>query len=83
MVGGTGVTWVVLGLRFFLGLLRYFVLGVPTEATWMGWGGTGSTVLPGVGEGVLEGGGEEVLRLHMKVSQTKISTGFKSVLMRT
>ena len=34
----------------------------------MGWGGTGSTVLPGVGEGVLEGGGEEVLRLHMKVS---------------
>ena len=49
----------------------------------MGCGGTGSTVLPGVGEGVLEGGGEEVLRLHMKVSQTKISTGFKSVLMRT
>ena len=38
------------------------MLGVPTEATWMGWGGTGSTVLPGVGEGVLEGGGEEVLR---------------------
>ena len=35
---------------------------VPTEATWMGWGGTGSTVLPGVGEGVLEGGGEEELR---------------------
>ena len=57
--------------------------GVPTEATWMGCGGTGSTVLPGVCEGVLEGGGEEVLRLHMKVSQTKISTGFKSALMRT
>ena len=38
------------------------VLGVPTEATWMGCGGTGSTVLPGVGEGVLEGGREEVLR---------------------
>ena len=74
----------LLGLRFFLGLLlKYYVQGVPTEATWMGWGGTGSTVLPGVGEGVLEGGGEEVLRLHMKVSQTKISTGFKSVLMRT
>ena len=68
MGGGTGVTWVLLGLWFFLGLLlKYYVQGVPTEATRMGWG-RGSSVLPGVGEGVLEGGGEEVLRLHMKVS---------------
>ena len=69
MGGGTGVTWVFLGLWFFLGLLlKYYVKGVPTEATRMGWGGTGSTVLPGVGEGGVLGGGEEVLRLHMKVS---------------
>ena len=55
----------------------------PRLRGWVGEVLTGSTVLPGVGEGVLEGGGEEVLRLHMKVSQTKIITGFKSALMRT